>query len=601
MGAFKDFFVRLWKDYIKAPLDRITDQLDTKIGTPVKAALDGIYERLTLLKDGLLDITIKLVELKDKFDEIIDPLSTIGSFISDIKESVIAFWEHIRAIPDRIHDGISIHYIDTCKTVSQLEYRWENAPPRTREDPEVKAAYETKKEELTAEGMLTTADFALGYVGTGIAKSVEHITKESYKALLPTFELIMDEAKLSAKSRERIRSIGSSGEFGLNAVVSFLLGVTLYPAISTAGEPEWERIRQGVYKLDPVRLLPETTILRMFYKGLMTRDEANDMFSKIGYNETNIQGLVDDYKWIPTIPDVITWAVREAFYPEYVKEYGLDLEYPAEKMEFYGKKWGIEPEELKYFWYSHWFLPTIGQGYEMLHRKVITDEQLDTLFIAADIMPWWRDKLKAISYRPVGRVDVRRFIRYGIITTKEESTLRYEAMGYSHDDALLMTDFSWAMELEDRKNLTYSQIMHYYKEMDLTADDAKVMLMDLGYPEAESEYLISYWAFELLKEAEDEELATIFDLFTAGAITYETAMDRLGKIDMSAARMNRQLAKLEKLREKQIKLLSKDDLGKLLGAGVITTDKYKEYMLHLNYRDEDIDLLIKLFEAGAAE
>ncbi|GAH44388.1 unnamed protein product, partial [marine sediment metagenome] len=153
---------------------------------------------------------------------------------------------------------------------------------------------------------------------------------------------------------------------------------------------------------------------------------------------------------------------------------------------------------------------------------------------------------------------------------------------------------------EDRKNLTYSQIMHYYKEMDLTADDAKKMLMDLGYPEAESEYLVSYWAFELLKEAEDEELATIFDLFAAGAITYEAAMDRLNKIDMSAARANRQLAKLEKAREKSIKLLSKEDLGKLLAAEVITTDNYKEYMLHLNYRDEDIELLIKLFEAGAA-
>ncbi|GAI70824.1 unnamed protein product, partial [marine sediment metagenome] len=500
----------------------------------------------------------------------------------------------------RLHDWNYMFTLEGCKTLSCLESRWAKFPEHARTDPEVKACYDTKKEEFTAEGMLTAADFALGYVGTGIAKGVKHITIEAYNALMPIFEDLMEEAKLSDQSRANIRSIAASGEFGLNAVVSFLLGVTLYPAINTAGEPAWEIIRQNVYKAAPVRLLPETTILRMYYKGIMSREQIDDMFAKIGYNETNIQGLVDDFKYIPTISDTITWAVREAFYDDYAREFGTDEEYPAEKMQFYGLKWGILPEELKYFWRAHWFLPSIGQGYEMLHRKVITDGDLDNLFKAADILPWWRDKLKAISYVPVGRVDVRRFIRYGIITTKEESTIRYEVMGYNHEDAGLMTDFSWAMELEDRKNLTYSQIMHYYKEMDLTADDAKKMLMDLGYPEAESEYLVSYWAFELLKEAEDEELATIFDLFAAGAITYDNAMDRLGKIDMSAARANRQLAKLEKQREKQIKLLSKEDLGKLLAAEVITTDNYKEYMLHLNYRDEDIELLIKLFEAGAA-
>lgn len=600
MGAFREFFTGLWNEYIKKPLDKVADQLDNKVGKPVKDALDGIYERLTVIKDGVLDIPVKLVELTAKLSALEIVFNTAFELIVSFKDSITIFFEHIKSIPDRLHDWNYLYGIDICKTVHQLDDKFAKYPAHARTDPEVLAGYNAKKEELTAEGMITAADFVLGYVGTGIAKGVKHITIEAYKALMPIFEELMEEAKLSEESRKSIRSIAASGEFGLNAVISFLLGVTLYPAINTAGEPAWELTRQTTYKALPVRLLPEATILRMYYKGIMTREQIDDMLAKIGYNATNIQGLVDDFKYIPTISDTITWAVREAFYDDYAKEFGTDEEYPAEKMTYYGLKWGILPEELKYFWRAHWFLPSIGQGYEMLHRKVITDGDLDNLFKAADILPWWRDKLKATSYVPVGRVDVRRFIRYGIITTKEESTIRYEAMGYNHEDAGLMTDFSWAMELEDRKNLTYSQIMHYYKEMDLTADDAKAMLMGLGYPEAESEYLVSYWAFELLKEAEDEELATIFDLFAAGAITYANAMDRLNKIDMSAARANRQLAKLEKAREKQIKLLSKEDLGKLLAAEVITTDNYKEYMLHLNYRAEDIELLIKLFEAGAA-
>ncbi|GAH75219.1 unnamed protein product, partial [marine sediment metagenome] len=265
----------------------------------------------------------------------------IFELIVSFKDSITTFFEHIKSIPDRLHDWNYLYGIDICKTVHQLNDKWEKYPEHARTDPEVLAGYNAKKEELTAEGMITIADFALGYVGTGIAKGVRHITIEAYNALMPLFEELMEEAKLSEESRKSIRGIAASGEFGLNAVISFLLGVTLYPAINTAGEPAWELIRQTTYKTLPVRLLPESTILRLYYKGIMSREQIDDMLAKIGYNATNIQGLVDDFRWIPSIGETILWSVREAFYDDYAREFGTDQEYPAEKMTYYGSKWGI--------------------------------------------------------------------------------------------------------------------------------------------------------------------------------------------------------------------------------------------------------------------
>lgn len=594
MGVFKDFFRELWRDYILAPLDNIADKLDTKIGTPVKDALESVIEHLSLIKDGISDIPAKITETKDKLVELIAPLVAIATFLTDVKTDLLSFFDTLKKIPDRIHDAYYIFSFSRAKTLSWLNKQWTASPEHVRANPEIIAAYEATKEALEAEGMLTTSDFALGHVGVGIAKGIRHVTTEAYNNLLPIFEELMAEAELSENSKKHIRDVAASGEFGLNAVISFVLGLTLQPAISTAMEPAWELTRQQTYKALPVRLLPETTILRMMYKGLMSEEEVNDMFAKIGYNESIIEDLKNDYKWIPTIPDVITWAVREAFYENYATEYGLDEEYPSEKMNHYGAKWGIMPEELKYFWRAHWFLPSVGQGYEMLQRKVITDDQLDTLFTTADIMPWWRDKLKAISYTPLGRVDVRRMVRVGTIKTKEECQRRYEDLGYDAENAALMVDFTWKYELEERKALTYSQIMKAYKEMDFPASDAKDLLMLLGYSVTDAEYLVTYWDYEIAVDAETDEINTIFDLFDAGAIGYDDALDRLNKLDFTAARTNRLLAKLEKKREASIKMLSKEDLGKLLTAGVISTSDYKAYMILLNYREEDIDLLVTL-------
>ncbi|GAH80000.1 unnamed protein product, partial [marine sediment metagenome] len=62
MGKFFDTF---WEfiDVLKRPVYDIKDYLDSKVGAPIKASLDGIYERLTLIKDGILDIPVKLIEL----------------------------------------------------------------------------------------------------------------------------------------------------------------------------------------------------------------------------------------------------------------------------------------------------------------------------------------------------------------------------------------------------------------------------------------------------------------------------------------------------------------------------------------------------------
>ena len=167
-----------------------------------------------------------------------------------------------------------------------------------------------------------------------------------------------------------------------------------------------------------------------------------DELSKIGVHN-NYHGLYKELAYqIPPVADIITMAVREAFTPDIAARFGQYQDLPSEFVEWVGKK-GLSKEWAERYWAAHWSLPSPQQGFEMLHRGVIGEDDVNMLMRALDIMPYWRDKLIQIAYRPLSRVDVRRMYALGVIDT---SGIRkaYRDIGYNEYNADLMTKFTIA-------------------------------------------------------------------------------------------------------------------------------------------------------------
>ncbi|GAI80365.1 unnamed protein product, partial [marine sediment metagenome] len=143
---------------------------------------------------------------------------------------------------------------------------------------------------------------------------------------------------------------------------------------------------------------------------------------------------------IPPVADIITMAVREAFTPDIARRFGQYEDLPSEYVEAVQKK-GLSKEWAERYWAAHWSLPSPQQGFEMLHRGVIGIDDLNMLMRALDIMPFWRDKLTQIAYRPLSRVDVRRMFALGVL---DVSGVRkaYTDIGYNDYNANLMTQFT---------------------------------------------------------------------------------------------------------------------------------------------------------------
>ena len=337
----------------------------------------------------------------------------------------------------------------------------------------------------------------------------------------------------------------------------------------------------------------------LFLRGEISEEQLRAGYKKYGFNDTEITHLKTLFYPIPNYPDLVRMAVREAFYPDYIEEYGLLNELPGEFVDYAGKQ-GLSEEWSKRFWASHWELPSILQGFEMLHRDVITPEQLDKLFMAVDIMPWWRDKLEKISYNPLTRVDVRRVFKMGIIG-RDEVKRTYLDLGYDDEKAEWLTTFTEMQNTEADRDLTKAEILSAYDKSIINRDTCNLMLLDLGYSEDEVSILISVKEYQTVKEIKDRELKRIQKYYLAGAYNANQAISELGKLSLVGAEQDSIMKLWDSEKLAKLKMPSKKDMDTFFSNAIITEPIYRAELDKMGYKGEYVEWYVTLIKQATQE
>ncbi|RLF47243.1 MAG: hypothetical protein DRN20_06170, partial [Thermoplasmata archaeon] len=94
---------------------------------------------------------------------------------------------------------------------------------------------------------------------------------------------------------------------------------------------------------------------------------------------------------------------------------------------------------------------------------------LDEYLAMADISPFWRDRIKALTFPPLTRVDLRRIYALGLISD-EELKARLLELGYSIKDAERLMEFYKVYKHESGRELTKSMIVEGYLESIITKE-----------------------------------------------------------------------------------------------------------------------------------
>ena len=348
------------------------------------------------------------------------------------------------------------------------------------------------------------------------------------------------------------------------------------------------------FKKLATNLLSDTDIRDSYLRGLMSSDELIEYLKKKGYTDEDIGRLISLFWIIPSPSDLITMAVREAFNEEAIQKFNLLEEFPQEFKEW-AEKQGLSEYWAKKYWVAHWRLPSLTEGFEMFHRRVIDRDTLKALLKYADYPEFWRDKLIQISYNPLTRVDIRRAYDLSLLSTQEV----YEAyldLGYSPENAQKLTEIAINEVITEERNKLRTELIESYELGYITLEELREYLTQLKYPEPVVEILVSYAEYRKHNNYVKTLIRGIERQFVRGDISETEAENRLANLGIEPRDIVMYIDKWTAKKIDKEKTLTKEDIKQLYHKRVINREQAFEKLIRLGYSEENAELLLKLWE-----
>jgi len=345
-----------------------------------------------------------------------------------------------------------------------------------------------------------------------------------------------------------------------------------------------------------------------YFDGVLTKPNTQDIVAWQLRRDPTLVGLEDElrktgihpnyfdvYKTlafpIPPVNDIITMAVREAFTPEIAQRFGQYEGMPKDYVDAVQKK-GISKEWAERYWAAHWSLPSIQQGFGMLHRGIIGEGDLQLLMRALDIMPFWRDKLMQLSFKPLTRVDVRRMHLLG--TIDDEGVKRaYLDLGYNPYNAGRMADFTIRYNRRSLSGFTPRDALNAYINRYIDAGRTSSLLRDIGVKDSEVGNAVRLAGYKRSWKYKDEQMVAIRNLYSKGKRDLNQTRTALSNLGLAADYVATLLQQWEvKSEADKVATFTNAQTLKLFTMGLINEVRARQELQLLGFDTERRDLLI---------
>lgn len=401
-----------------------------------------------------------------------------------------------------------------------------------------------------------------------------------------------------------------------------------------------------------VRLSP-IDALHLKHRGVISDNELTEYLFASGITrEVDRERIIKLGQVVPTPSDAVLFAVHDVFEPhlvgrveateEYSQQIGLQELFQATGI---GKTYiqGISPSTNDIvdvgllYWLAHYRHVSPTQVYDMFHRLrpgrlhkwALPDQNpaqvaametgLDTvrrLLKLDDYNPFWRDRLAAIAYRVVGRIDVRRMYKVGTFgppqgsdgfntvngvnvavgPAERELVESYKDMGYSPPDAVNLAFFTAAQNTET----TNSRIRQSVKtavcaavETGLASDAQNTqILIDAGVPQAEAETIVQACKLRAHVNQVKRAVKYIRRAYLGGRITLDNAVAALNQIGINQQAITRYLEEWTLDLSARAKEPQAAQLCEWYGNGLITVTDFNQRLLRLGWTQADATRVI---------
>lgn len=366
-------------------------------------------------------------------------------------------------------------------------------------------------------------------------------------------------------------------------------------------QDEWTEMMRSLSK----RFLLPDEYIRLWLRDEITDSQLQESLFKIGFDEAELNQLETLAFILPQVPDLVRMLVREVFDPVQRAALTLDAEYPAAATPLF-KKLGISEPLAKDYWAAHWELPSPSMGYTMLHRRLITPDDLDALLKALDFAPVWRDLLAAISFRPYNRIDVRRMRKVDVLDRAEVKEA-YLDLGYDEEKSENLAEFVERISVEEVKAVKdetrrplRNLILGGVRSGRISEQDARVALERIGIDPVTIKLALTEIDLQRSVDLADDIRAAIRRRYVSGDWLRERAAESLTEHGFDVTEQGRlfEVWDLQRsLREPTEVERKERDLtrGDIIGAfrdQIIEGDIAAGMLFSLGYDNGEIDIML---------
>jgi len=345
-------------------------------------------------------------------------------------------------------------------------------------------------------------------------------------------------------------------------------------------------------------LLTPYEYLNAYWRGQIDETTLRKKLENIGMSIQEIEIFKRTSEYFPPTPDLVRFAVREVYSPAIRERFKQDEDRPQQFLDE-AKKAGLPEEQAKNYWAAHWELPSINQGFDMLHREAINESDLDLLLKALDVMPFWREALKKISYNPYTRVDTRRMYGMGILD--EAGVYRsYKDQGYDDEHAKNLTAFTIKYESDELEGISRANVVAAYKIGLIDESRLRLLLKSFGLSELVVDFWVDVANYELAKDKIENEKHDLILLYRKGGISLEEVKRRLAEKNVPQAYVDRAVEQELTQSSYKAKVPTKADAERWFKLGIIDEKNYADRLSALGYAQTDIHNYLQELELEGA-
>lgn len=352
-----------------------------------------------------------------------------------------------------------------------------------------------------------------------------------------------------------------------------------------------------------------------------------------GIADPNIASCLKNLRYeIPPIQDLIRFSVRESFDIATIKKYGYADDIPNEVRKYAAMQGlaggtgqmkpvsraadgGIDPARestwTDYYWYAHWELPSNTQSYLMLQRLypqsrygpsptikgdvAFTSQDLKDVLKANDYPAYWRERLEAISYLPLTRVDVRRMYDVGVMD-KAGIYHAYRNIGYDDTNANHLTEFTAKLkkdkETKKPRMKAVNKVCAAYSTGFVTRGEFARYLFDIGVPNNEGEMIVQECDYDKKLKRVNKMVATIGKQYVKGVVNKNDTIKQLTALGILPARIEEYLEEWGLELSPGVREANAGDILKWFKSGMLTARDAFDRLVHLGYENRDATLMI---------